>query len=282
MIERTEIDMQNLHFTYMELVSCRVYDDAKLLLNKLVKKEVGREYGDSYYLDKETDEWLCREIKYKNSETPSVVKLAIIDAMVGFLNNRDLISEEGTIAFEKSKVKDTAIIPFKKMDNDVARVRGWVLRWQKEPAIKIDNEKFRFRPKSVSVRETAGKMFKYLVSIGRLESRAKGSWDYFCGMSDNEDEAIPMVWHKGLPSLCALVEVFFCNEIYFSYKKGIVKDFVCKMFVQENGLPITETSFKSSKTQSKTNGGLEREMQLYCDNVGIFMPKEKSKHEKLD
>jgi sulfur carrier protein ThiS len=35
MKERTEIDQQSLHFTYMELASCRTYDDARDLLNEL-------------------------------------------------------------------------------------------------------------------------------------------------------------------------------------------------------------------------------------------------------
>lgn len=40
MKERTEIDQQSLHFTYMELVSCRTYDDARDLLNELVTTEL--------------------------------------------------------------------------------------------------------------------------------------------------------------------------------------------------------------------------------------------------
>lgn len=54
MKERTEIDQQSLHFTYMELASCRTYDDARDLLNELVTMEIGREYGDNYEFDEVT------------------------------------------------------------------------------------------------------------------------------------------------------------------------------------------------------------------------------------
>ncbi len=278
MIERTEIDMQNLFFTYMELVSCRVYDDAKLLLNELVKKEVGREYGDGYYFDKETDEWLCRNVKYKNSETPSMVKLAIIDAMTGFLNNRDLISEEGTIAFEKSKVKDTAIIPFKKMDNDAARVRGWVLRWQKEPAITIKQDVHRISPKGKPIEVIAIKVFTYFVSIGTIKRNDMEGWYYVCNLKEISIVPPPVVWHDSKTSFSILVYLFLGNKKCFTHTRGALTHLFSKMFRIEDVTEITERLISNSIIQARKNGTLytlKEEWYKRVPELKGFEPPEK-------
>lgn len=273
MKERTEIDQQNLHFTYMELVSCRVYDDAKLLLNNLVVKELGREYGDKCHFDEKTDEWICDEVKYKNSVNPKVVKLAVCDAMTSFLNSRELISEEGTIAYEKSKVRDTSIIPFKRMDNDMIKVRDWVQRWQKEPAPKTKTGKvYRFRPKTIGVIEISLKMFDYYLSIGKVSDNSMETWKYVCGISDSASNA-PIVWHGDWPKLCALIAVFLCNELYFDFETGVRKHFLCEkgkeVFVKESGEVLTDETLKGTIQETKNNGTLKSEVSILVSNFDI-------------
>lgn len=248
MKERTEIDQQNLHFTYMELVSCRVYDDAKLLLNNLVVKELGREYGDKCHFDEETDEWICDEVKYKNSVNPKVVKLAVCDAMKSFLNSRELISEEGTIAYEKSKVRDTTIIPFKRMDNDVKKVRDWVQRWQKEPAPIIKEEKAaRLRPKQ-GVDKYIEPMFLHLKELRNIDEQTiKAPWDYLCGMTD-EIPKVRIKWTGGLFNLNVLIERFLIKNTYFDAPKGATS-FICSLMVDENGNEIKPSSLKTTKNR---------------------------------
>lgn len=261
MKERTEIDTQNLHFTYMELASCKVYDDAKMLLDELVIKEIGREYGDNYYYDEETDEWLCKEIKYKNSQVPRIVKLAVIDSITGFLNNRELISEEATIAYEKAKVKDTTIIPFKRMDDDAKKVRNWVERWKKEPVPKIIQKKsFRLRPKSNSVIQNIGNVFDYLVKIGRIDTDSKEMWNYLCGVIESIEVKKPIIWHGEWTTLTALIEVFLCDKNYFEFEKGVRKYFICdNMFINDKGKYLTEDILGNTKQQSNGNGTLDDE-----------------------
>ena len=264
MKERTEIDQQSLHFTYMELASCRTYDDARDLLNELVTTEIGREYGDKYHFNEETDEYICDEVKYKNSVNPKVVKLAVIDAMTSFLNSRELLSEEGTIAYEKAKAKDTAIIQFKRMDNDMRKVRDWVQRWQKEPAPKTKTGKvYRLRPKTEkSVNQNIGNVFHYFVSIGCLDEESVDMWEYLCGYRDSVKNKRPISWHGEWTKLCALIEVFLCNETYFMFEKGVRKHFICdNMFVNDKGTILSERNLASSIEQAKNNGSLDREKE---------------------
>lgn len=243
MKERTEIDRQNLHFTYMELASCRVYDDAKLLLNDLVVKELGREYGDKYHFDEETDEWICDEVKNKNSINPKVVKLAVIDAMTSFLNNRELISEEATIAYERSKTKDTAIIPFKRMDNDMRKVRDWVQRWQKEPAPIIKEEKVaRLRPTELG-RKCAPLMYEQLIKINRIEANEQ-SWNYLCGLTDETNGVKPIRWLGDEFSLKVLIDNFFNKKLYFDRERGAI-NFLYSCLADKEGNVINQRSVKT-------------------------------------
>ena len=282
MKERTEIDQQSLHFTYMELASCRTYDDARDLLNELVTTEIGREYGDKYHFNEETDEYICDEVKYKNSVNPKVVKLAVIDAMTSFLNSRELLSEEGTIAYEKAKAKDMAIIQFKRMDNDMRKVRDWVQRWQKEPAPKTNKVKlFRLRPKTMGVTEISLRMFDYYLKIGKVSEESRGTWKYLCGISDNNNNA-PIVWHGEWTKLCAFIVAFLCNELYFDFENGVRKHFLCEygkeIFVKDSGEVLTEETLKGTISQAKHNGTLENEISKLKDNFGITI-SEKLKNE---
>ncbi len=281
MEERTYISEKEASILYILIEKCETYYDAKTKLNDFVKEQLGKEYDGGFDLDEQGN---ITRLKYRNSNNPLEIKKRVTDAILRLADKSETVNkgvlEQCTKRTKKEEPQYIELIRDSLSRNRI--VHDWIQEWREEPAIKIENEKFRFNPKSVSVRETAGKMFNYLVSIKRLESKDKEAWNYFCGMSENEVIPNPMIWHDELPSLCALMEVFFCNKINFGYKNGIIKYFVCKMFIQESGQPITESVFKSTKMQSKTNGGLEREMQLYCNNVGIFMPKENSKHEKLD
>lgn len=277
MKERTEIEQQNLHFTYMELASCGVYDDATSLLNDLVVKELGREYGDKYHFDEKTDEWICDEVKYRNSGNPKVVKLAVIDAMISFLNSQELISEEGTIAYEKSKVKDTAIIPFKRMDNDLQKVRGWVQRWQKEPAPKTKTGKlYRLQPKNNGVAEKALNMFEDYLRIGKVSENSRDTWKYICGISKVPSNE-PIVWNGKWTELCTIIEVFLCNDLYFNFEKGVKKHFLCEhgkeKFVKESGEVLTEDILKGSIAQAKNNGTFQNVASMMENKFGITIPK---------
>ena len=277
MKERTEIEQQNLHFTYMELASCGVYDDATSLLNDLVVKELGREYGDKYHFDEKTDEWICDEVKYRNSGNPKVVKLAVIDAMISFLNSQELISEEGTIAYEKSKVKDTAIIPFKRMDNDLQKVRGWVQRWQKEPAPKTKTGKlYRLQPKKNGVAEKALNMFDYYLSVGKVSENSKDTWKYVCGISKVPSNE-PIVWKGKWTELCTIIDVFLCNDLYFNFEKGVKKHFLCEhgkeKFVKESGEVLTEDILKGSIAQAKNNGTFQDVASMMVNKFGITIQK---------
>ena len=273
MRERTEIDMQNLHFALMELAICKVYDDAKALLDELVTKEIGREYGDDYDFDKETGEWHCKEIKFKNSAKPNVVKLAVVDTMTSILDNHELISEEGTIAWEKSKVIDTAIMPFKRMDKELDRVRNWVQRWEKEPAPKTKKEiTYRLIPKSEGVNGKTSLIFNYYVKCGNLLEKDRDTWDYVCGISD-KDPKVPIVWYGEWPMLCTFIASFLENELYFYFKNGVRKHFICKVgeerFTQYGGNVLTAETLKGEIAQSKTNGTLKRYFSDLNAEVGI-------------
>ena len=277
MKERTEIEQQNLHFTYMELASCGVYDDATSLLNDLVVKELGREYGDKYHFDEKTDEWICDEVKYRNSGNPKVVKLAVIDAMISFLNSQELISEEGTIAYEKSKVKDTAIIPFKRMDNDLQKVRGWVQRWQKEPAPKTKTGKlYRLQPKNNGVAEKALNMFKHYLSIDKVSENSRDTWKYVCGITKVPSNE-PIVWKGKWTELCTIIDVFLCNDLYFNFEKGVKKHFLCEhgkeKFVKESGEVLTEDILKGSIAQAKNNGTFQDVASMMVNKFGITIQK---------
>lgn len=264
MKERTEIDTQNLHFTYMELASCKVYDDAKLLLDELVIKEIGREYGDNYTYDEETDEWLCTEIKYKNSQVPRIVKLAVIDSFTGFLNSRELISEEATIAYEKAKVKDTTIIPFKRMDDDAKKVRNWVERWKKEPAPIIGEEKtIRLVPTELG-KTYAPLMYAHLTNIGYIDVNEQ-SWNYLCGLTDTADNIQPIKWCKELFPLKVLIDSFFKSETYFIVKRGALS-FMYKMLADKEGCKINRKSceniINNKMNDKKTSKGETREKEI--------------------
>lgn len=285
MKERTEIEQMNLSLTYMKLASCRVYDDATSLLNDLVVKELGREYGDKYHFDEETDEFICDEVKYRNSVNPKVVKLAVIDAMASYLRSRELISGEGTITYEKSKVKDTAIIPFKRMDNDVLKVRDWVQRWQKEPAPKTKTDKlYRLQCKSLGVAEKALNIFEYYLSYGKVSENNKDTWEYICGIS-NVPPNEPMVWYGKWPELCTIIEVFLCNDLYFNFEKGVKKHFLCEhgkeKFIKESGEVLTEDILKGSIAQAKSNGTLQSEASKLVKNFDIHIPDKIKKNLKL-
>lgn len=270
MKERTEVDTQNLYFTYMELASCKVYDDAKLLLDELVIKEIGREYGDNYYFDEETDEWLCEEIKYKNSQVPRIVKLAVTDSFTGFLNSRDLISEEATIAYEKAKVKDTTIIPFKRMDDDAKKVRNWVERWKKEPAPIIKEEKtIRLVPTELG-KTYAPLMYARLTNIGYIDANEQ-SWNYLCGLTDTADNIQPIKWCKELFPLKVLIDNFFTDKTYFNVKWGAL-DFMYKMLANKDGRAINRGSCENiiSNSMNKEEKGekpkgvtREREIEVW-------------------
>ena len=277
MKERTEIEQQNLHFTYMELASCGVYDDATSLLNDLVVKELGREYGDKYHFDEKTDEWICDEVKYRNSGNPKVVKLAVIDAMISFLNSQELISEEGTIAYEKSEVKDTAIIPFKRMDNDLQKVRGWVQRWQKEPAPKTKTGKlYRLQPNNNGVAEKALNMFEYYLSVGKVSENSRDTWKYVCGITKVPSNE-PIVWNGKWTELCTIIDVFLCNDLYFNFEKGVKKHFLCEhgkeKFVKESGEVLTEDILKGSIAQAKNNGTFQDVASMMVNKFGITIQK---------
>lgn len=264
MKERTEIDTQNLHFAYMELASCKVYDDAKLLLDELVIKEIGREYGDNYYFDEETDEWLCEEIKYKNSQVPRIVKLAVIDSITDFLNSRELISEEATIAYEKAKVKDTTIIPFKRMDDDAKKVRNWVDRWKKEPAPIIGEEKtIRLVPTELG-KTYAPLMYAHLTNIGYIDVNEQ-SWNYLCGLTDTADNIEPIKWCKDLFPLKVLIDSFFKSETYFIVKRGALS-FMYDMLADKEGCKINRKSCESiinnKMNDKKTSKGETREREI--------------------
>lgn len=261
MKERTEIDQQSLHFTYMELASCRTYDDARDLLNELVTMEIGREYGDNYEFDEETDEFICDEVKYKNSVNPKVVKLAVTDAMTSFLNSRELISEEATIAYEKSKVKDTSIIPFKRMDNDMRKVRDWVQRWQKEPAPIIKEDKTpRLRPTELG-KKYAPLMYEHLKEIGYIEANAQ-SWNYLCGLTDETNDFTPVRWLTTDFLLKVLIDNFFTKPIYFDVEDGALKATLYKCLADDEGNEIKKKSIEVAITnrqgKERRNSGEKR------------------------
>lgn len=247
MKERTEIDQQNLFFTYMELASCKCYDDARILLNDLVVEELGREYGDKYHFDEETDEWICDEVKYKNSANAKVVKLAVIDEMTSFLNRQELLSEEGTIAFEKSKVKDTAIIPFNRMDNDMRKVRDWLGRWKKEAAPIIKKEKTpRLRPTEAG-KKYAPLMYKHLQEIAYIDANEQ-SWNYLCGLTDETNDFKPIRWLKTNFLLKVLIDNFLTKRTYFSVEAGAIKDTLYNSLADPEGNKINQKSVEVAIT----------------------------------
>ena len=253
MKERTEIDRSNLHFTYMELAICNVYDVARTLLNELLAKEIGREYGDDYDFDEESDKWICKEIKYKNSNDPKVVKRAVVDALTIYLKERERISEEGTIVWEKSKVIDTAIMPFKRMDDELDKVCNWVQYWKKEQAPTAEEK--RLRPIK-GKEQYVDIMFERLIKYGYFDKdESKETWCYLCGTNDNKPDKL-LYWKGDTFAFCVLYDKFLASadNKYFEFKNGL-QPFIVSLFGYTN-----VASFKSRLSSYKSNKEKREEM----------------------
>lgn len=253
---RTCISEQDTSILHFRLEKFGTYAEAKKCLNDLVGEQLRKVNGEGY---DEDENMKPIKVIYKNSNNPAEVKQCIYDALLELSDKSDTLNREMERCLEE---ENTSLknVPGRKLteylDTIIKRnshIREWIIKWNEEPAINIDEWNVRLRPKE-GAEKYIKMMYQKLIDIGLFDyDVSEDTWNFICGISDKEPIHLIKFNGDNLHFAVLLNEFFapYNTEKYFDYRQGeAAQRFVSTFFLNRNGKPINYNSIKSEKSRS--------------------------------
>lgn len=285
---RTLISEKDAAILHYRLEKVKTYEQTRRILNNFVAEQLGMVNGYGF-----EDDGTGKSVKviYKNSNNPGEVKQCVCD-VIGELSGRSKILNDKLLkmigAMEKSTeyvddVEDKDFFEHKDFFEQIfmkgksaeyleKTIRGgkfaeylektiqknksiaeWSHKWNEEPAFNIDDWDFRLRPMEGASKYIAA-MRQKLIEKGLFDEDANvETWNYICGISD-EEPVHPIKFNGSNLHFAVLLDNFFAplsSKGYFEYKKGkAAQQFVTTFFLNRNGKPMKYASIKSERCRS--------------------------------